>query len=132
MIEHELLRDAGVLVVTPRGPLQAADFERLAGAVDPYIAERGGLAGLMIYAESFPGWKDFAGLVAHLRFVREHQRKIRKIAAVTDSGFLSIAPRIAQHFVRAEVRHFPYADRALALAWLGGEGQGKDRQRRGD
>ncbi len=118
MIDHELLREEGVLIVTPRGSLQAADFENLAREVDPYIAERGNLAGLMIYVESFPGWKDFAGLVSHLRFVRDHHRKIGKVAAVTDSGFLSIAPRIAQHFVHADVRHFPYADRAQALAWL--------------
>jgi hypothetical protein len=118
MIDHELLREEGVLIVTPRGPLQAADFASLAREVDPYIAEQGSLAGLMIYAESFPGWKDFAGLISHLRFVREHHRKIGKVAAVTDSGFLSIAPRIAQHFVHAAVRHFPYADRAQALAWL--------------
>jgi hypothetical protein len=118
MIDHELLREAGVLVVSPRGALQAADFENLAREVDPYIAERGSLAGLMICVESFPGWKDFAGLVSHLRFVRDHHRKIHRVAAVTDSGFLSIALRIAQHFVHADVRHFPYADRAQALAWL--------------
>ena len=118
MIDHELLREEGVLIVTPRGPLQAADFENLTREVDPYIAEQGSLAGLMIYVESFPGWRDFAGLISHLRFVRDHHRKIDKVAAVTDSGFLSIAPRIAQHFVHADVRHFPYADRAQALAWL--------------
>jgi len=118
MIDHDLLRNEGVLIVTPRGPLQASDFANLAREVDPYIAERGDLAGLMIYVESFPGWKDFAGLVSHLRFVKDHHRKIRRIAAVTDSGFLSVAPRIAQHFIHADIRHFPYSDRQQALAWL--------------
>jgi hypothetical protein len=45
-------------------------------------------------------------------------QKIEKIAAVSDSGFLTIAPKIASHFVQAEVRHFPQAERSEALAWF--------------
>jgi hypothetical protein len=72
----------------------------------------------MIDAESFPGWKDFAALLAHLRFVKDHHQKIEKFAAVSDSGFLTIAPTIASHFVQADVHHFSHADRNKALAWL--------------
>ena len=118
MITHELHRDRGILIVTPQGPLTSSDFEKLAGEVDPFIEEQGELAGLMIYVESFPGWEDFAGLVAHLKFVKEHQKKIRKVAAVTDGKFVSVAPRIAQHFVSAEIKHFDYVQRDAALEWL--------------
>ena len=118
MINHELLRDQGILIVTPDGPLEKADFDKLAQLVDPFIAAKGGLNGLMIYVESFPGWRDFAALVTHLKFVKDHQRNIAKVAAVTDSGFLSILPQIADHFVRAEVRHFGFADKQNALTWL--------------
>jgi hypothetical protein len=72
----------------------------------------------MIDAETFPGWKDFAALVAHLQFVKDHHRKIEKIAAVSDSGFLSIVPKIASHFVQADVRHFSHSQKDEALAWL--------------
>jgi hypothetical protein len=118
VISHELLRDDGILIVTPEGRLEAGDFGNLAVEVDPYIEQNGRLAGLMIYAESFPGWDDFGALVSHLRFVREHHQKIAKVAAVTDSKVMSIAPRIVDHFVSAEIKHFDYADRAAALAWL--------------
>lgn len=118
MLEHELWRELGILIVTPKGALQAQDFERLAMEVDPYLAEAGQLRGLMIYAESFPGWADFAALVSHIRFAKDHQQRIARIAAVTDSGFLSILPKIANHFVKADVRHFAYADKQAALAWL--------------
>lgn len=121
MIHSELLRDDGILIVTPEGPLQAADFTRLAGEVDPFIEQRGELAGLMIHAHAFPGWADFAALLSHLRFVRDHHRRIARIAAVTDAGFMSIVPRVAKHFVQAEIRHFDYANRAAALAWLKGQ-----------
>jgi len=118
MLHSEILTDQAVLVLTPAGPLTAADFTRIAGIVDPYIEQHGKLKGLLIHASSFPGWDDFAGLVSHLRFVREHHQKIERIAVATDSGVLSILPRIASHFVAAKVRHFDYAERDVALRWL--------------
>ena len=72
----------------------------------------------MIDAESFPGWRDFAALLAHMKFVKDHHRNIEKIAAVSDSSFLAIAPKIASHFVRADVRHFRHSQREEALTWL--------------
>jgi hypothetical protein len=121
MIHQELRRDRGILIVTPQGPLEKEDFELLAKEVDPYIEEKGGLKGLMIYAKSFPGWNDFGALVSHLKFVRNHERQIRKIAAVTDSTILSILPEIASHFVHAEVKHFEFDDEDRALEWLASE-----------
>ena len=119
MLAHKLLRDEGILIVRPEGPLSAADFEAVAGEVDPYIEQNGILQGLVIEAEKFPGWEDFAGLVSHLRFIHDHHNYIAKVAAVTDSGFLSIMPRVVDHFITAEVRHFEFADRAAALVWVG-------------
>jgi len=120
MLKHELLQDEGILIVTPQGPLEQADFEALAKLVDPYIESHGTLHGLMIYTESFPGWNNFAGLVSHLKFVKNHQQHIDKIAAVTDSGFLEVLPGIADHFVKAEVRHFDFNDKENAMKWLAG------------
>jgi hypothetical protein len=54
MLEHELRRDEGILIIRPRGPLQAADFTSLAAIVDPYIEAHGGLRGIIIEASSFP------------------------------------------------------------------------------
>jgi len=118
MIHFELLRDRGILILEPRGALTAADFTALAGTVDPYLEEHGDLKGLVVDAPSFPGWDDFAALVSHMRFVRDHHKRIRRIAVVSDSAFLSAAPKIASHFVNAEIRNFKAGERAAALAWL--------------
>jgi hypothetical protein len=118
MIHHELLRSQGILTLKPEGALRAVDFVTLASTVDPYIEQHGELNGLMIEAQSFPGWDDFAALVSHVRFVRDHHRRIRRIAVVSDSKLLALAPKLASHFVSAEVRAFDAADRAAALAWL--------------
>jgi hypothetical protein len=56
--------------------------------------------------------------VSHLKFIADHHRQIERIAAVTESGFLKIMPRIANLFVQAKVRHFDLEKRDRALAWL--------------
>jgi hypothetical protein len=118
MIKFELLKDAGVLIVAPQGALSADDFREIARVVDPYITERGRLVGLLIEAKSFPGWDSFAALIGHLRFVRDHHRSIDRVAAVTDSAFLKIAPKIAEHFAHPEIRVFASNEKAIALTWL--------------
>jgi len=118
MLAHELLRDEGILLIRPQGPIQAGDFEAIGKVVDPYIEQTGGLRGVMIEAPSFPGWDSFAALVSHLKFVHDHHRLVAKIAAVSDSSILAIAPHIAKHFVKAELRHFNANEREAALAWL--------------
>lgn len=122
MLDFELLGDKGVLIIMPDGPLERADFDRLGEAVDQYIVEEGALNGVMIYVESFPGWEDFAALISHLRFVKDNNSDIDKVAAVTDSKFLTIMPRIVDRFVSAEVRHFDFNAREDAMAWLSGQG----------
>jgi hypothetical protein len=118
MINAQLLRDDGILVVSPADKLQSTDFERLRLLADPYIEEHGDLKGMLIDAESFFGWEDFSSMLSHIRFVRNYHEKIERVAAVTDNGFLAILPAVADHFVAAEVRHFDYQDRDKALNWL--------------
>lgn len=118
MIEAKLFREEGVVEVLPSGALKAVDFEQLAALVDPFIEAKGELKGLMIVAERFPGWDSLGALIEHVRFVREHQKLIRRVATVSDGATLTILPLLAKHFVKAEVRHFPFAERDAAMDWL--------------
>lgn len=118
MIAHKLLKDEKILIVTPKGALEKTDFENLSAIVDPYLEKEGQLKGLMIQTESFPGWDSFAALISHFQFVKNHQKKISRVAAVTDSGFLSVMPVIADHFIDAELKHFNYDEKERALEWL--------------
>jgi len=118
MLHAELLRERGILLISPEGALTSADFRRVGEAVDPYIESQGHLNGLMIHAEAFPGWADFGSLVTHVRFVKDHHRKIKRVAVVSDSAVLKILPAIASHFATAEIRHFAFQDKDRALAWL--------------
>lgn len=118
MITLELDTEKGIAILRPQGKLEALDFQNLAQKADPYIEKCGKLNGLIIQARDFPGWEDFAALSAHIQFVNEHHKKIRKVAMVSDSSLMTIGPKIAAHFVSAEVRHFGYDELDAAGKWI--------------
>ncbi|MEL7449651.1 MAG: STAS/SEC14 domain-containing protein [Pseudomonadota bacterium] len=116
-LEFTFMKDERVLILEPRGELEAADFARVSEAIDPTIAETGALNGLVVVAEHFPGWDDLAALSSHVRFVRAHHSAVKRVALVTEDRVLSALPRVATHFVDAEVRRFPMSERDAALTW---------------
>ena len=118
MIESSLDTTQSILYVRPKSALEQADFVKLAERVDPYIEASGGLRGLIIEAPAFPGWESFGALVAHVRFVRDHHRRIEKIAVVTDSALGNVAEHLASHFVSAQIKHFSAAQLEAAKQWI--------------
>lgn len=117
--------EQGVLVLSPHGALEADDFARVASEIDPYLAKEGALNGIMIVARSFPGWHDISALTAHLRFVKDHRKKVNRLAIVSDSRVLSSLPLLARHLLVNEARHFAGAEESAALAWVSqGSGSG--------
>lgn len=118
MLNYELRHDEGILVLHPDGPLEAADFISITGQVDTYLAGHGKLHGVLIHAKSFPGWKDFGALIAHLKFLKQHLHRIEKVAVVADGAIANIVPNIAGHFVHAQVQHFDLAREDAAWSWL--------------
>jgi len=119
MLNHELRRDEGILVLKPDGPLEASDFLTLASHTDAYLEKNGHLRGVLVQAQdTFPGWKDFGALVAHLRFVKHHHRAIEKVAVVADGAFATVMPYIASQFIHAQARHFDHGQEEAAWDWL--------------
>jgi hypothetical protein len=118
MIEHDFDEALAILHVRPKAPLDRADFVKLAGVVDPFLSRAGDLAGLVVEAPGFPGWASFGSMVAHLRFVRDHHRHIKRIAVVTDSSLGNLAEHLVSHFVSAEIRQFPAPDLEAARQWI--------------
>jgi tRNA U38,U39,U40 pseudouridine synthase TruA len=123
MLNYELQHDQGILVLHPEGPFEAADFILITSQVDTYLTGHGKLRWVLIHAKSFPGWKDFAAMLAHLKFLKEHIKKIEKVAVVADGALANIMPNIAKHFVHAQVRHFNFTREDDALDWLGKSGK---------
>ncbi|MGB0436891.1 MAG: STAS/SEC14 domain-containing protein [Mycobacterium sp.] len=118
MIDYELDTTHSVLRVRPQSSLDKNDFAELAKVVDPQIEAGGDLAGLIIDAPHFPGWDSFGALVTHIRFVRDHQKHVKKVAVVTDSHLGDFAEHLASHFITAEIRAFPADQMEQARQWI--------------
>ncbi|MGE5696584.1 MAG: STAS/SEC14 domain-containing protein [Candidatus Sericytochromatia bacterium] len=118
MIEYNLDTEHSILLVQPKSAIERDDFVKIAEAVDPQIEATGGLAGLIIEAPGFPGWDSFGAMVNHLRFVRDHQKRIKKIGVVTDSHLGDVAEHLTSHFVSAEIKHFPAGQIDAARQWI--------------
>ena len=118
MLEHRLDPAQSILYLRPKDALSEADFAELARTVDPYLEAKGSLAGIIIEAASFPGWQSLGAMAAHFRFVRDHHRKIRKIAVVTDALLGDVAEKLGSHFVAAKIRHFQAGQLDAAQRWV--------------
>ncbi len=118
MLNHTLLSPEGILILEPSGPLEAADFEAVIRDMDPYLAEHGSLAGLMIFAKAFPGWLNLEAAIRHLQLIENYHQKIKRLAIVSDNGLLTALPTFAAHLVHPDVKHFLESEYEDALSWL--------------
>ncbi|MCH0569042.1 STAS/SEC14 domain-containing protein [Streptomyces sp. MUM 136J] len=123
-VSHHVVPEAGVLVVEVEQPLRVQDFEALGQTADAWLATHDDLPGVVIHAREFPGWENIGSLFRHVRFVRDHHREVRKVALAADSRLADLAPRLAGHFTRAEVRRFGYDELDDAVAWAAGRAGG--------
>lgn len=121
MLSVTIDEDKGIAILEPDGALSKDDFESAAKIIDPYIEKTGQLHGLIIHTKSFPGWDSFAALFSHFRFVKEHHRKISRVAISTDSMVGHFAETVASHFVNAEIKLFSFQELEKAKSWVAGD-----------
>jgi len=111
----------GIAILKPDGELSENDFKSAAKSIDAYIEKSGKLNGIIIHVKSFPGWDSFTGFTAHMKFIKEHHKDVSFIAFVTDSPLGDFAEHIANHFVSAEVKSFPFNELDNAIKWIVGD-----------
>ena len=118
MLSVEIDEENNIAILEPNGALLRSDFVSAAEIIDPYIEMSGSLNGLIIHVESFPSWDSFAALCSHLKFVRDHHKKISRVAFSTDSMVGDFAEAIGSHFVNAEIKVFSFQELDLAIEWI--------------
>jgi hypothetical protein len=126
---HRLLPEKGVIVLEVEHALRAQDFDALALTADTWIEGKGELKGLVIHAREFPGWENLGGFFRHIRFVRDHHKKVERIALAVDSKLASLATRLGEHFIHAEVERFGYEELQKAVDWASGTTANSDAPR---
>jgi len=107
-----------IVILEPEGTLTKEDFDEATKKIDPFIEEHGKLNGVIISTESFPGWSGFSAMSRHFKFIKNHHRKIKRLAFVTDSMVGDIAEDFTGHFVQAEIKTFPFGEMEDAKAWI--------------
>ena len=107
-----------VLGVRPEGPITREDVATLTQAADEYLAGHPKIAGVMIETRTFPGFASVGAFADYARFIADHHARVLRVALVTDSALAPIAEFMANHVVGVQMRHYPFAEGATALAWL--------------
>ena len=118
MLTLEIRKNKNFVIASPDGKLTQEDFANFTRVIDDYINENDKVPSLVIRADAFPHWDKFKAFIAHLKFIKDAQKIIPKVAIVSDHKALVILPKITQHFVKAKVRHFPEMKIKQALKWV--------------
>ncbi len=107
----------GAFKVHVIGKLHENDFKTLEEKIDPIIKTHQALK-LMIDATQFDGWANMDTASRHFSFVREHQKRIERIALVAGHEWQHWIAGIASVFVHPEIKVFDKGESAIAQSWL--------------
>ena len=109
---------AGVVGFETAGTLKAEDYRDVVVPALERAAARGEVRFVIVMPE-FHGMSGGA-LWADLKMGVEHFRSWRRIAVVSDIEWVNQATRLFGWMTPGEVRQFPLAERAQAIAWAAG------------
>lgn len=110
----------GVLGFEAKGELRAEDYrDVLLPAVDAVI-ERGEKVRIVLVFERFAGMSAGA-LWQDLKMGVEHLTHWKRIALVTDIGWMKNLTGLFGWMTPGELRHFSLAERDAAIAWAAAE-----------
>ncbi len=118
MLTVKIDERSGIALFEPHQALSEEDFKSATDLVDKYIEQHKKLKGLIIHTRTFPGWSSFEALTSHLKFVKDHHKKISFVAISTDSAIGSLAETIGSHFINAEIKHFSFQELDKAKKWI--------------
>jgi len=118
-LEVILEEKSKIVILKPNAELSKDDFLYAKSLIDPFVTKVGKLNGIVIYTKDFPGWDSFSAFVMHMEFIKDHHKKIKRLAFVTDSFVGEMAQKVGSHFVSAEIKNFDYDALDDAKRWIG-------------
>jgi hypothetical protein len=119
MIHIDINQSEGIAVLKPAEMtrLSETDFREITDRIDAYLENHDYLQGLVIVTEHFPGWDSLQAFASHIKLIKDHHKRIKKVALVSDSPLLTAAPHLVDHFVGAKIRHFGLDQIEEAKTW---------------
>ncbi len=118
MLELSILEPEGIIEIKAESAITTEDIANLNKEANGYLADHARIHGVLISAKSFPGWESFSAFADHVKFIRDENKNVDRLALVTDSHVVEVAEGIAKVFVKAEIKRFRYAEYEEAVRWL--------------
>ncbi len=115
MIKELSEMPAGVIGFEATGTLRAEDYRD----VVPPALERAAAGGAVSFVVVIPEFRGMSGgaVWQDLKVGVEHLRAWKRIALVTDIEWMGHLTTLSGLMTPGEIRHFPLAQRAEAIAW---------------
>jgi energy-converting hydrogenase Eha subunit G len=118
MIKTEIISTNVLQIIVP-DKLQAEDFRQLAPQIDTIISQYGKIR-LLIDASGFNGWENMAAFKNHVRFIKDRQKKVERIAAIAGHSWQHWLIGTARMFLHPEIEVYNKGRESDALQWITG------------
>jgi hypothetical protein len=104
----------GIIDIQPSGPLTCETFQELGRL----LQQNTSVKGFLIESKKFPGWANFQAFKDHMKFIKDNQSKIKKIALVSDSPLAFLGENVMGLFLAPRIKRFPFDQSAAARIWI--------------
>jgi len=109
--------NSNLIEVTIVDILKAEDFINLGEKADKLIKEHGKIR-LLINASGFNSWENTKAAEKHFSFVKDHNKKVERLAVVAGHTWQHWLAALARMFIQPKVRVFDKDQINEARAWL--------------
>jgi hypothetical protein len=116
MIKTEII-SGNALKITLPDKLNADNFRQVAPQIDSLIRQHGNIR-LLIDASGFHGWENIGAFETHAGFVRDHQKKIERIAVIAAHDWQHWLIATIRIFVHPDARAYDKRHEHEALQWI--------------
>ena len=85
---------------------------------DALIAEKWTINWVLINVSSFDWYESFSAFLSHIKFIKNHQEFVKKLAIIWDETWEKILPKLVNIFVHPELKRFSIENENKAIEWL--------------
>jgi hypothetical protein len=116
MIKTELISASVLKMIAPHR-LRTGDFLELSPEVDSLIAKNGKIR-LLIDASRLDGWDDADAAEKHMQFVKEHQKRVERIAIIIQHEWQRWFVAVVRTFLHPQIKAFDKSHETDAMQWI--------------
>lgn len=106
-----------LLELHPSGPLDEADIEQLKINFEKLLSKNEEIK-LLIFASEFSGWATASAAEKHFQLVKNHHKKVSKIAFIIGHPWQKWIAMAIKPFVHPKVKNFEGSDTEAAKTWI--------------